>query len=215
VVSEAEHEAGVPSHQFEHHEAATMPVYISYQRGSRPLFAATKRVLSPPGVKWASLPTSAQQSRGKEPLHDEGPSGVRMGERETEFVLVHDDDTDREPTKEELREVIQEQQVEIGTLSLDLERAKWNIKYLEQRNKWLEDQQAIMELRDICEHCQATQGARTKLTSLEQEVNEEMEANLERTNIYLEKLLDKAYKDLKLLRHMAFHYRARNMSAKA
>jgi len=62
-----------------------------------------------------------------------------MGERETEFVLLHDDDTDREPTKEELREVIQEQQAEIETLSLNLERAKWNIKYLEQRNKQLED----------------------------------------------------------------------------
>jgi len=68
-------------------------------------------------------------------LYDEGPSGVPMGERETEFVLLHDDDTNREPTKEELREVIQEQQAEIETLSLDLEKAKWNIKYLEQRNK--------------------------------------------------------------------------------
>ena len=75
-----------------------------------------------------------------------------MGERETEFCLLHDDDTDRQPTKEELREVIQEKQAEIETLSLDLERAKWNIKYLEQRKKQLEDQQAIMELRDIREH---------------------------------------------------------------
>jgi len=142
VVSEAEHEVGSPSHQFECHEAATMPVYISYHRGSRPLFAVAKRVLSPPGVEGASLPTSVQQekSRGKEPLHDEGPSRVPSSESETEFVLLHDDDTDREPTNEELRKVIQEQQAEIETLSLDLERAKWNIKYLEQRNKHLEDQ---------------------------------------------------------------------------
>jgi len=56
---------------------------------------------------------------------------VPSGERETEFVLLHDDDTDTEPTNEELREVIQEQQSEIEALSLDLERAKWNMKYLE------------------------------------------------------------------------------------
>jgi len=31
----------------------------------------------------------------------------------------------------------------------------------------------------------------------------------------LERLLDKVGKDLALLRHMAFHYQARNMSAKA
>lgn len=148
MVSKAEHEVGGPSHQFECHKAATMPVYISYQRGSRPLFAAAKRVLSPPRVEGASLPKSAPQgqSRGKDPLHDEGPSGVPSGERETKLVLLHDDDTNREATNEDLREVIQEQQLEIETLSLDFERAKWNIKYLEQKNKQLEDQQAIMEL---------------------------------------------------------------------
>ena len=61
VVLEAEHEVGGPSHQFECHEAVTMPVYISYQRGSRLLFAAAKRVLSQPGVEGALLPTSAPQ----------------------------------------------------------------------------------------------------------------------------------------------------------
>jgi len=54
-----------------------MPIFITYQRGSRHLFAAAKRVLSPPGVEGASLPTSASQEkdRGKEPMQDEGPSG--------------------------------------------------------------------------------------------------------------------------------------------
>jgi len=33
--------------------------------------------------------------------------------------------------------------------------------------------------------------------------------------MHLERLLDKAEKDHALLRHMAFHYRARNMHAKA
>ena len=47
---------------------------------------------------------------------------------------------------------------------------------------------------------------------MEQEINEDQEANLKRVNMHLERLLDKADKDLALLRHMAFHYRARNMS---
>ena len=110
-----------------------MPVFITYQRGSRHLFAAAKRVLSPPRVERASLPKSTTQEhdRGKEPIHDEGPLGEPSGERETKFVLFHDDEIDTEPTNAELREVIQEQQSEIEALSLDLERAKWNMKYLE------------------------------------------------------------------------------------
>ena len=66
----------------------------------------------------------------------------------------------------------------------------------------------IMELQNIREHCQAAQRRRVELTSLEQEINEDREANLKRTNMHLERLLDKADKDLALLRHMAFHYRA-------
>ena len=72
-----------------------------------------------------------------------------------------------------------------------------------------------MELQNICEHRQAAQRRRVKLTSLEQEINEDREANLERVNMHLERLLDKANMDLALLIHMAFHYKARNMSAKA
>ena len=68
-------------------------------------------MLSPPSVEGAShsTSTSQDQGRGKEPVHDEGPSGELSGERETEFVLLHDDETDIEPTNAELREVIQEQ----------------------------------------------------------------------------------------------------------
>jgi len=50
---------------------------------------------------------------------------------------------------------------------------------------------------------------------LEKEINEDREANLERVNMHLERLLYKANTDLSLLRHMAFHCKARNMSAKA
>jgi len=73
-----------------------------------------------------------------------------------------------------------------------------------------------MELQNICEHRQAAQRRRVELSaSLEQEINEDREANLKRVNMNLERLLDKANKDLALLRHMDFHYRAQNMSAEA
>ena len=105
-----------------------MSVFFTYQRGTRRLFAVAKRVLSPPRVEGASLPTSSPQEhgKGKEPVQEEGPSG----ERETEFFLLQDDETDAEPTNEELTEIIQEQQSVIDSLSLDLERAKWNMNHL-------------------------------------------------------------------------------------
>ena len=93
-------------------------------------------------------------------MQDEEPSC----EQETDFILIHDDDTDTGPQSAKLREIIQEQQTKIQALSLDLERAKWTMKYLEQRNKQLEDQQSIMELQNICEHRQATQRRRIEFT---------------------------------------------------
>ena len=90
-------------------------------------------MLCPPGVEGAWLPTSTsqEQGKGKEPVQEEGPSS----ERETEFVLLHDDETNTEPTNAALTEIIQEQKSMIEALSLDLERAKWNMKYLEQIKK--------------------------------------------------------------------------------
>ena len=86
VLSEPEQELGGPSHQHEHHETTTMPVFVTYQRGSRHLFTATKRVLSPPKVEGASLPASTTQvlDKGKRPVHDEGPSD----EQETDVILI-------------------------------------------------------------------------------------------------------------------------------
>jgi len=72
-----------------------------------------------------------------------------------------------------------------------------------------------MELQNIHEHRQAAQRRRVELTSLEQEINEDRKANIKRTNMNLDRLLDKFDKDLALLRYMAFHYRAQNMSTKA
>ena len=72
-----------------------------------------------------------------------------------------------------------------------------------------------MELQKIREHRQAAQRRRVELTSLEQEINEDREANLERVNMNLERLLDKSDQNLAILRHMTYCYRVRNMSAQA
>ena len=64
-------------------------------------------------------------------MQEEGPSG----EHETEFVLLQEDETNAKPTNEELIEIIREQQSEIEDLTIDLERAKWNMNYLEWRKK--------------------------------------------------------------------------------
>jgi len=64
-------------------------------------------------------------------LHDEGPSE----DQEREFILIQDDDIDLGSQGSKLKEIIQEQEGDIHDLSLKLERAKWVINYLEQRNK--------------------------------------------------------------------------------
>ena len=48
------------------------------------------------------------------------------------------------------------------------------------------------------------------MTSIEQEIEGDRETWLERLNIHLEKLLEKANKEKKMLRHMAYHYLTRN-----
>ena len=55
------HDAGEPLHQFEvpETEPISVPVCVTYQRGTKALFAAARRVLSPPGVEGVSLPSSA------------------------------------------------------------------------------------------------------------------------------------------------------------
>ena len=52
-------ETGGPSHQQELHETqtASVPVFVTYQKGTRRLFVAAKRVLSPPRVEGVSFPS--------------------------------------------------------------------------------------------------------------------------------------------------------------
>jgi len=71
-----------------------------------------------------------------------------------------------------------------------------------------------MELQNIRENRQAAQRKRVKLTSIEQEINAIRESWLERANIHLERLLEKANKEKTLLRHMAYHYMVRNKVCK-
>ena len=58
-------------------------------------------------------------------MHDERPSG----EQEADFILIQDDDAEVENAK--LRMTIQEQNTDIQDFSLNVERARWIIKYLE------------------------------------------------------------------------------------
>ncbi len=72
-----------------------------------------------------------------------------------------------------------------------------------------------MELQNIRENRQAAKKRKVKLTSLEQEIDSNRESWLERVNIHLERLLEKANREKAMLRHMAYHYMARNKSCKA
>ena len=97
-------------------------------------------------------------------MQDEGPSG----EQESNFILIQDDDADEESAQ--LRMTIQEQNTKIQDLSLNVERAKWIIKYLEQRNKQPKDQHEIMELQNIREDQQAAQRSLNEKTPIQQEI---------------------------------------------
>ena len=68
------HDEAEPSHQFEvpETEPISVPVCVTYQRGHKALFAAARRVLSPPGVEGVSLSSSA--ARVLSPLDVEGVS---------------------------------------------------------------------------------------------------------------------------------------------
>ena len=112
-------------HETEHVDA---PVYVTYQRGHRALFASARRVLSPPGVEGVSLTPSAErvlsphhvegysplssaqvkiQDRGKRPKVDEGPSGGQ------DMGII---DVDASLPNSELKEIIREQRAKNESL---------------------------------------------------------------------------------------------------
>ena len=76
-------------------------------------------------------------------MHEE----VVLEGQEKDFILIEEDVTNLGSQSSRLKDmIIKEKEAEIQALSLDLERAKWIINFLEQENKKLEDKQAIMEL---------------------------------------------------------------------
>ena len=84
-------------------------------------------------------------------MQEEEPSN----ENERDFdLVVHEEaqginaiDLEIQSTKD----IIKKMEANIQALSVNLERAKWIINYLEQENKQLTDKQVIMELQMIRE----------------------------------------------------------------
>jgi len=92
----------------------------------------------------------------------------------------------------------------------NLEIAKFIIRYLQQENKQLSDKQVLMELEIIKANKQIIKEANVPLTPTEQEIDNYMETWLERVSIHLEGMIEKANRDKKMLRHMAYHYMTSN-----
>lgn len=77
---------------------------------------------------------------------------------------------------------------------------KWIINYLENRNKQLEDEHELYELRKIREDWDLARRRPGDLTPIDRE------SMLIRVNAHLERLLAKANRDKDLLRNMKNHY---------
>ena len=166
--------------------------------------SSAERVLSPHHVEGVSPPSSAQvqiQDRGKRPMVvDEGPSGGH------DMGII---DVDASSPNSELKEIIREQRAENESLQKKLQMAKWVINYLEQRNKQLEDEHELYELRKIREDRELARRRPGDLTPIDRE------SMLIQVNTHLEKLLAKENRDKDMLRHMKTHYWARMHVCKA
>jgi len=94
-----------------------------------------------------------------------------VDQEETQGVDVIDLDTEDPNTVTEM--IIKEKEAKIKALSDNLERTKWIIKYLQQENKKLSDNQILLELQMIKENQQKAKKAKVKLTLIEQEIKNE------------------------------------------
>lgn len=202
---EVVHDEGGPSHQYDIPEPRhiSSPPLVTYQRGHRALFASARRVLSPHQVEGVSpsslaqrvlsplhvegalLSTVAQvQERDKQPMIEEGLSG------DPDIDII---DLDISSPSSELKEIIQQQKAENHLLQQKLEMENWTINYLEQRNKQLEDEHTLEELRRIREDRKLAHKRPGDLTPIERE------AMLFQVNTHLEKLLAKANREKDML----------------
>ena len=135
-------------------------------------------------------------------MHEEGPSGGH----DIDTMTI---DVDASSPRLKMRETVQEQKAENEKLKDQLQKAQWVINYLEQRNKQLEDERTLYELRRIREERQWNRKRPGDMTPVERETE------LMHINIHLEKLLVKANRDKDMLCHMKGHYWARMHVCKA
>jgi len=138
-------EGGEPSRKQKELENKTeevhVPVFVTDEIGTRMLFAATKRLLSPPGVEGVSFSSSNHRKmlpslgvkrafpsslakqlqggdKGKQKMHEEGPTEGQ----DRDFILIKEDVTDLGFQNSRLKDVIiKEKEAEIQALSLNLE----------------------------------------------------------------------------------------------
>lgn len=136
-------EEGGPSRQpdVDETETTSVPVFVTYKRGTKRLFATARRVLSPPEVEGVSFsspnhrqmlssprvkgdfpssPIEQVQGRdiGKQQMHEESPTEGQ----DKDFVLVEEDYTDLGFQSSKLKDmIIKEKDAEIQALSLDFE----------------------------------------------------------------------------------------------
>lgn len=105
----------------------------------------------------------------------------------------------RSPTLE-LHEVIQQKEAKNLLLQQKLEMAQWTIKYLEQRNKQLEDEKVLDELWRI----RSDRNLNRRRPG--DPLPADRESMLIQANANLKRLLAKANQDKNLLRNMKNHY---------
>lgn len=96
------------------------------------------------------------KAKGKGKMHEKDPSDGQerdfdlVGHEETQGVDAIDLETQGTTITKDL--IIKEKEADIQALSVNLERAKWIINYLEQENKQLTEKQVLMELQMIKEN---------------------------------------------------------------
>jgi len=145
-------------------------------------------------VEGASLSSSAQAVReGKQPMVEDEAVDVDA----------------RSPSSSDFYELIRQREEENLVLQRKLEMAQWTITYLEQRNKQLETEKELDELWRIRSNRDLNRRRPGDPFPADRE------SLLIQANLRLERLLEKANHDKKLLRNMKTHYWARLHVCKA
>lgn len=141
-------------------------------------------------------------------------------EKERDFYLTENDKSEQNYThhgmeiidleaqdEETIKDIIiQEEEAQVQAFMDNLERAKYVITYLEQENKHFSGKQVLMELELLKVKRQGDREAPITLFPIEKEIEDDRETWLERVNLHLEKLLQKANRDNQMIRHLAYHY---------